>query len=134
MTPLVRRVLRERRAIILPLAGVAVLNLAVYALLVYPLSLRVSATEGRRTFAARQLAAAERENAAARAMLTSKDRADAELRTFYGEVLPGDLATHREAMSFAILGALCQDRVPITLSQVTGCADPAPVSGTWIFP
>jgi hypothetical protein len=108
MTPLVRRVLRERRAIILPLAGVAVLNLAVYALLVYPLSLRVSATEGRRTFAARQLAAAERENAAARAMLTSKDRADAELRTFYGEVLPGDLAGARR-ITYARLAQLARD-------------------------
>jgi Tfp pilus assembly protein PilO len=108
MTPLVRRVLRERRAIILPLAGVAVLNLAVYALLVYPLSLRVSATEGRRTFAARQLAAAEREYAAARAMLTSKDRADAELRTFYGEVLPGDLAGARR-ITYARLAQLARD-------------------------
>jgi hypothetical protein len=108
MTPLFRRILRERRSIILPLAGVAVLNVAVYLLLVYPLSLRVSATEGRQTFAARQLAAAEREYAAARAMLTSKDRADAELRTFYGEVLPADLAGARR-ITYARLAQLARE-------------------------
>jgi anhydro-N-acetylmuramic acid kinase len=43
-------------------------------------------------------------------------------------------AAGREAMEFAILGALCQDRVPITLSKVTGCTEPAPVSGAWIYP
>jgi Type II secretion system (T2SS), protein M subtype b len=108
MTPLFRRILRERRTIILPLAGVAVLNVASYLLLVYPLSLRVSATEGRQTFAARQLAAAEREYAAARAMLTSKDRADAELRTFYGEVLPADLAGARR-ITYARLAQLARE-------------------------
>jgi len=42
----------------------------------------------------------------------------------------------REAACFAVLGALCQDRVPITLPQVTklpaGVA--APLSGVWAFP
>lgn len=40
----------------------------------------------------------------------------------------------REAMCFAVLGALCQDRVPITLPAVTGVPSPAPVSGAWCFP
>ncbi len=39
----------------------------------------------------------------------------------------------REAMCFAVLGALCQDQVPITLPQVTGCGTPSPISGTWTF-
>ena len=37
---------------------------------------------------------------------------------------------YREAACFAVLGALCQDRVPITLPQVTGVPR-APLSGTW---
>ncbi|MBI1189986.1 MAG: hypothetical protein GC200_04800 [Tepidisphaera sp.] len=37
----------------------------------------------------------------------------------------------REAACFAVLGVLCQDHVPITLPQVTGCATPAPLSGCW---
>ncbi len=40
----------------------------------------------------------------------------------------------RESICFAILGALCQDRVPITLPQVTGCPSPAPVAGVWSYP
>ncbi|MHC5024621.1 MAG: anhydro-N-acetylmuramic acid kinase [Planctomycetota bacterium] len=37
----------------------------------------------------------------------------------------------REALAMAVLGALCADGVPITLPQVTGCREPAPVAGTW---
>lgn len=44
--------------------------------------------------------------------------------------LPG---AYREAAHFAVLGALCQDRVPITLPGVTGCTA-APVSGAWVTP
>jgi 1,6-anhydro-N-acetylmuramate kinase len=40
----------------------------------------------------------------------------------------------REAAAIAVLGALCADGVPITLSQVTGCSDPAPVAGSWALP
>jgi anhydro-N-acetylmuramic acid kinase len=43
-------------------------------------------------------------------------------------------AAYREAAGFAVLGALCQDRVPITLPQVTGVASPAPVAGAWVYP
>jgi anhydro-N-acetylmuramic acid kinase len=41
---------------------------------------------------------------------------------------------YREAACFAILGALCQDRVPITLPQVTHVQAPAPISGHWVLP
>lgn len=44
------------------------------------------------------------------------------------------MGTYREATCFAILGALCQDRTPITLPQVTGTISPAPISGAWVFP
>jgi anhydro-N-acetylmuramic acid kinase len=37
----------------------------------------------------------------------------------------------REALAMAVLGALCADRVPITLPRVTGRADTAPLAGTW---
>lgn len=39
----------------------------------------------------------------------------------------------REAMGLAVLGALSQDGVPITLPQVTGAADPG-VAGAWVYP
>ncbi|MDP8239627.1 MAG: anhydro-N-acetylmuramic acid kinase [Candidatus Hatepunaea meridiana] len=40
---------------------------------------------------------------------------------------------YREAVAIAILGALCQDRIPITFAQVTGVEDP-PISGSWVIP
>jgi 1,6-anhydro-N-acetylmuramate kinase len=43
----------------------------------------------------------------------------------------GVAATHREAIAFAVLGALCEDRVAITLPAVTGVPEPAPISGAW---
>lgn len=42
-------------------------------------------------------------------------------------------AAYREAIALAVLGALSQDRVPITLPQVTGCENPI-VAGAWIAP
>ncbi|MEM9417501.1 MAG: anhydro-N-acetylmuramic acid kinase [Planctomycetota bacterium] len=39
----------------------------------------------------------------------------------------------REAMGFAVLGALSQDGVPITLPQVTGAEKPG-VAGVWAYP
>lgn len=43
-------------------------------------------------------------------------------------------APYREAMAIAVLGALCQERLPITLPQVTRLSGPAPVAGSWVYP
>jgi anhydro-N-acetylmuramic acid kinase len=43
-------------------------------------------------------------------------------------------AAYREAACMAVLGALCQDGVPITLPRVTGVGAPAPVAGCWVYP
>lgn len=43
-------------------------------------------------------------------------------------------ASHREAACFAVLGALCQDQIPITVPSVTGVPTPAPISGCWTCP
>jgi Type II secretion system (T2SS), protein M subtype b len=105
MTPLLRRIFREWRTIVVPLSVAAVLNVLAYVAIIYPLSLRASATAARKDVALRQLAAAHREFAASRLMLTSKDRADVELRKFYGEVLPDDLAGARR-ITYARLAQL----------------------------
>lgn len=108
MTPLLRRILREWRAWVVPLAAAAAVNLVAYALVIYPLSRRVAAGEQRTQLAQGQLAAAQREYAASRAMLTSKERADVELRKFYGEVLPEDLAGARR-ITYARIAQLAND-------------------------
>ena len=63
------------------------------------------------------------------ASLTENSRAKVALTDAYG--VP---ATHREAAAMAVLGALCQDRVAITLPQVTNVRRPAPIAGAWIYP
>lgn len=45
--------------------------------------------------------------------------------------VPGE---YREAAAMAVLGALCQDRVPITLPQVTRVSGASPVAGSWVYP
>ncbi len=51
-------------------------------------------------------------------------------------VLSDDLgvpSAYREAMGWAVLGALCQDRQPVSLPQVTG-AERRAVAGLWCLP
>jgi len=43
-------------------------------------------------------------------------------------------APYREAIAMAILGALCEERIAITLPQVTRLPGPAPVAGSWVYP
>lgn len=43
-------------------------------------------------------------------------------------------APSREAIAMAVLGALCEERIPITLPQVTKLPGPAPVAGSWVYP
>jgi Tfp pilus assembly protein PilO len=95
-SPLLRRIAREHRRILVPLAVALVVNVLAYALVVYPLSQRVANIEEREQAAARELAAAQREHRQAAGTLTGKDRAAQELDRFYKEVLPRNLPTARE--------------------------------------
>ena len=90
-----RRILVEKRALIIPLALGIVLNIAAYALVVYPLGVRSVGAADRAVAAAETLKAAERDVAAARALVTGKSRADEELATFYDKVLPVDQTAAR---------------------------------------
>jgi Tfp pilus assembly protein PilO len=108
MIPLAARILSERRAIVLPLVALALVNVGLYALAVYPLSLRVQTLQGRAAAARERLVQAEKEYQAARAVVTGRERADAELRTFYDDVLPPDLAGARR-MTYARLAQLARE-------------------------
>jgi Tfp pilus assembly protein PilO len=92
---LTQRVLREHRRIVMPLAVALGVNVVVYIAAVYPLSQRVANIEQRDRTAEEQLVAARRDHAQATGTLTGKDRAAAELATFYKDVLPQDLAGAR---------------------------------------
>lgn len=94
-TALARRALAEHRRIVVTLVVALVINVLVYALVVYPLSQAVSNVEQRDQAAEQALAAARKEFDAAKGTLTGKDRAATELATFYKDVLPSDLTGAR---------------------------------------
>ena len=82
------RVYREKRRLILPLAVLAVANVAALLLVVYPLSVRVAATEQRAQDSGSRLARATQEYRAAQATLEGRERTDKQLERLYAEVLP----------------------------------------------
>lgn len=90
-----RRILAEKRSLIWPLALVLVANALVYALVVYPLSQKVALGEQNANAANFALLTARRDHANARATVTGKGQADAELKKFYTDVLPPDLSGAR---------------------------------------
>jgi Type II secretion system (T2SS), protein M subtype b len=99
---LLKRVLVEKRVAIIPLALALVANIAAYALWVYPLGVKSAGAADRATAAARSVRAAEQELASARALVAGKSRAEQELSTFFGKVLPADLPSARR-LTFATL-------------------------------
>ena len=85
-----RRIFAEKRAVIVPLAIAALANVLVYALVVYPLRQKSLGAADRAKNAAVTLKAAEQDFANARELVAGKSRAEQELLTFYGKVLPAD--------------------------------------------
>ena len=104
---LLQRILSEKRSIIVPLTLALLVNLGLYALVVYPLGVKSAGAADRAAAAARALQVAERDRIAAGALITSKSRAEQELATFYDKVLPTDLRAARR-MTYARLPALAR--------------------------
>lgn len=102
---LLTRVLVEWRRVLLPLGVAVVANLAVYVLAVYPLTLKVAASERRAVTARAQLRAAEREEATTRLSLLRAEQADRDLQRFYRQTLPRGVEGARR-MSYAKLATL----------------------------
>jgi Tfp pilus assembly protein PilO len=89
---MLRRILSEHRLAVLVLLVALAANIAAYWGFVYPLAERVADADNRAARADHALREARREFEAARGVATSKDRAEAELKTFYADVLPTDLS------------------------------------------
>lgn len=107
MTPLLRRIVAEKRGLIIPLTVVLLINIAVYALVVYPLGVKSASAADRAASAGQARQLAERDMASADALVTGKARADEELNTFYKKVLPSSLDEARR-MTYARLPALAK--------------------------
>lgn len=90
-----RRVLADKRHLILPIAVVLIANAALLVLVVYPLSRKVAGGEEQARTVAAELDEARKDYAAARATVAGKQSADKALQQFYSSVLPPDLSGAR---------------------------------------
>lgn len=104
---LLARVLRERRAVVLPLVGALLVNLLIYVFVVRPMAARSAGANDRAVAAAAALRVAERDRTLAKELVDGKARADEELDAFYGKVLPADLTAARR-MTYSSLPALAR--------------------------
>jgi Tfp pilus assembly protein PilO len=92
-----RRLVLERRIVVLPLAVALVANAAIFGFVVYPSSGRVARAEQEEQVALQELATAQRDFAEATRTQRAKARAEEDLQKFYTDVLPADLAGARRA-------------------------------------
>jgi hypothetical protein len=102
------RILAERRRAVLGVGLALAANVAAYALIVHPLSVRAGSVADRAQVAAQSLANARQEEAAARALVSGTALADQELATFYDKVIPGSLSAARR-LTYARLPALARE-------------------------
>jgi type II secretion system (T2SS) protein M len=104
---ILRRIISEKRGIIVPLVLALLVNIGVYVLVVHPLAVKSETSADRAVAAAQARQAAERNFASAEALVRGKTLADQELATFYGKVLPSNLDSARR-MTYARLPALAR--------------------------
>ena len=97
-----RRVLTEKRTLIVPVVVGLLVNVALYLIVVYPLSKKVAGGQQQSEVAVTALNAARRDFAAARATVKGKGEADQELEKFYSDVLPPDVSGARRITFFRI--------------------------------
>ena len=102
-----QRVFAERRAAIVALLAGVIVNVAAYALVVYPRGVKSRGAAARANVAAASLRAAERDVASAKALVTGKSRADEELSTFYDKVLPSN-ESHARRQTYTALPNLAR--------------------------
>jgi Type II secretion system (T2SS), protein M subtype b len=102
-----KRILVEKRIVVVPLLLAILINIGVYALVVYPLGVKSATAADRAEAAKAALNAADADYNAAKALVTGKSRAEQELSTFYDEVVPPDLSAARR-MTYAALPRLAR--------------------------
>jgi Tfp pilus assembly protein PilO len=98
-----RRIFAEKRRLIYPVIVALVVNVALFAAVVYPLSLKAEAGEQSAAIVTGELAGARRDYQSAGKTATGKVAADNELKKFYGEVLPPDHSAARRITDLKIL-------------------------------
>jgi Tfp pilus assembly protein PilO len=104
---LLARVARDYRRILVPLGALAIVNVVLFALAVYPLTLKVASSQRRADASEAELRQAQREAGALHATLATTEQADKDLAHFYSSVLPGDVSGARR-LTYARLAELAE--------------------------
>ena len=104
---LLKRILVEKRTLVLPVAIALAVNVLFSAIAVYPLTIKVTRADRRAAILEQNLRTAEASFATARAARAGKDQADEQLRRFYRDVLPLNLAGAR-AITYARLAQMAE--------------------------
>jgi type IV pilus assembly protein PilO len=91
-----KRVLAEKRHLIVPVVLALVANALLYAVVVFPLGRQVTSAETEAGVQREQLNRARLDAKTARATVTGKQQADSALQKFYKDVLPADRAIARK--------------------------------------
>lgn len=89
------RLAREKKAVLIPLVAALLLNAALAAFVVYPLSRRVTDAVGREERALTDLRGAQQEHTATKLVLDRRTQAASDLDRFYTKVLPAGLTEAR---------------------------------------
>jgi Tfp pilus assembly protein PilE len=105
---LLARVAIEHRRVLVALGLLAVVNVGILALAVYPLSLKVSVSRRRADAAAARLTQVEHELSRVHATLATTEQADKDLARFYADVLPRDVSAARQ-QTYAHLSQLADE-------------------------
>jgi Tfp pilus assembly protein PilO len=87
-----RRVFAERRSLLVPIIALLIIDAVLLAAVVFPLRSTVAAGDEEATAARATLAQANQQMRNMQSARASRDRADKELATFYGSILPSTQA------------------------------------------
>jgi hypothetical protein len=138
---LLRRIAQEHRAALLPIGIALVVNVLVYALVVYPMAERVANIEQTSLEAQNDLRAARGEFDRANGTMTGKDKAAQELSTFYSTVLPKGFVGARRLTTLKLqqlareadldMGSLSAEPVVPTESTLTQLRMQMDLAGTY---
>jgi uncharacterized protein YecT (DUF1311 family) len=91
----VRRILSEKRRLVVPLVIASLASALLYVVVVFPLGRQVSAAEQQAEAQRDLVVRARQEHQAAKAMVQGKQLADASLQKFYQDVLPANASVAR---------------------------------------
>jgi hypothetical protein len=105
---LLTQIFGDYRRLIIALAVVALVNVGLDALVLYPLSLKVASSQRRAATVVDQLRVAQQDSDAVHATLARTKQAESDLAKFYADVLPADVSGARR-LTYARLAALADE-------------------------